>query len=198
MKTYKLLLSIVLLLVLGISAQAETKIAIIDLRKVFDEYFKTKAADANLKDKATELDKERKNFMDQYGKLRDDYKKALDGAQDQAVSSDEREKRKKTGESKLLELKELEQTIEQFDRQSRTSLEEQQRRMRDNILKEIQGVITTKAKTGNFSLVVDVASESFNKTPVVLYSNGENDLTTAVLKDLNSTAPVTAPTPTLK
>jgi len=196
MKTYKLLLSIVLLLVLGISAQAETKIAIIDLRKVFDEYFKTKAADANLKDKATELDKERKNFMDQYGKLRDDYKKALDGAQDQAVSSDEREKRKKTGESKLLELKELEQTIEQFDRQSRTSLEEQQRRMRDNILKEIQGVITTKAKTGNFSLVVDVASESFNKTPVALYSNGENDLTTAVLKDLNSTAPL--PTPTLK
>ena len=196
MKTYKLLLSIVLLLLLGLSAQAETKIAIIDLRKVFDEYFKTKAADANLKDKATELDKERKNFMDQYGKLRDDYKKALDGAQDQAVSADEREKRKKTGESKLLELKELEQTIEQFDRQSRTSLEEQQRRMRDNILKEIQGVITTKAKSGNFSLVVDIASESFNKTPVVLYSNGENDLTTAVLKDLNSTAPL--PTPTLK
>jgi len=194
MKTYKLLLSIVLLLLLGVSAQAETKIAIIDLRKVFDEYFKTKAADANLKDKATELDKERKNFMDQYGKLRDDYKKALDGAQDQAVSADEREKRKKTGESKLLELKELEQTIEQFDRQSRTSLEEQQRRMRDNILKEIQGVITTKAKSGNFSLVVDIASESFNKTPVVLYSNGENDLTTAVLKDLNSTAPLPAPT----
>ena len=194
MKTYKILLSIVLLLLLGISAQAETKIAIIDLRKVFDEYFKTKAADANLKDKATELDKERKNFMDQYGKLRDDYKKALDGAQDQAVSADEREKRKKTGESKLLELKELEQTIEQFDRQSRTSLEEQQRRMRDNILKEIQGVITTKAKSGNFSLVVDIASESFNKTPVVLYSNGENDLTTAVLKDLNSTAPLPAPT----
>jgi outer membrane protein len=184
----------VVLLLLSLSAQAQTKIAIIDLRKVFDEYFKTKAADSNLKDKATELDKERKNFMDQYGKLREDYKKALDGANDQAVSADEREKRKKTGESKLLEIKELEQTIEQFDRQSRTSLEEQQRRMRDNILKEIQGVITTKAKSGNFSLVVDVASESFNKTPVVLYSNGENDITTAVLKDLNSSAPLPAPT----
>jgi outer membrane protein len=194
MKTNKLFLSIALFLVVAVSAQAQTKIAIIDLRKVFDEYFKTKAADANLKEKATDLDKERKNFMDQYGKLREDYKKALDGANDQAVSADEREKRKKTGESKLLEIKELEQTIEQFDRQSRTSLEEQQRRMRDNILKEIQGVITTKAKSGNFSLVVDVASESFNKTPVVLYSNGENDLTTAVLKDLNSTAPLPAPT----
>jgi outer membrane protein len=194
MKTYKILLSIVLFAALSVSAQAQTKIAIVDLRKVFDEYFKTKAADANLKEKATELDKERKNFMDQYGKLREDYKKALDGANDQAVSADEREKRKKTGESKLLEIKELEQTIEQFDRQSRTSLEEQQRRMRDNILKEIQAIITTKAKSGNFSLVVDVASESFNKTPVVLYSNGENDLTTAVLKDLNSSAPLPAPT----
>ena len=182
----------ILFAALAVSANAQTKIAIVDLRKVFDDYFKTKAADANLKEKATELDKERKNFMDQYGKIRDDYKKALDGANDQAVSADEREKRKKSGESKLLEMKELEQTIEQFDRQSRTSLEEQQRRMRDNILKEIQGVITTKAKAGNFGMVVDVASESFNKTPVVLYTNGENDLTAAVLKDLNSSAPLPA------
>jgi outer membrane protein len=178
---------------LAFSAAAQSKIAIIDLRKVFDEYFKTKAADANLKEKAGELDKERKNLMDQYGKLRDDYKKSLDGANDQAVSADEREKRKKSAESKLLEIKELEQTIDQFDRQSRTSLEEQQRRMRDNILKEIQSVINTKAKSGNYSLVLDTASESFNKTPIVLYTNGENDLTVMVLKELNQAAPITAP-----
>ena len=160
---------------LAFSASAQSRIGTIDLRKVFDDYYKTKAADANLKEKAGELDKERKNLMDQYSKLRDDYKKSLDGANDQAVSADEREKRKKGAESKILEIKELEQTIDQFDRQSRTTLEEQQRRMRDNILKEIQSVITTKAKAANYSMVLDTASESFNKTPILLYTNGEND-----------------------
>ena len=119
----------------------------------------------------------------------------MDGANDQAVSSDEREKRKKTAESKLLEIKELEQTIDQFDRQSRTTLEEQQRRMRDNILKEIQAVITTKAKAANYSMVLDTASESFNKTPILLYTNGENDITAMVLKELNQSAPITPAAP---
>jgi outer membrane protein len=192
MNTRKFILTLGFTVLLALSASAQTKIGTIDLRKVFDDYYKTKAADANLKEKAGELDKERKNLMDQYGKSRDDYKKSLDGANDQAVSADEREKRKKTAESKLLEIKELEQTIDQFDRQSRTTLEEQQRRMRDNILKEIQTVITTKAKAANYSMVLDTASESFNKTPILLYTNGENDITAMVLKDLNQAAPASA------
>jgi outer membrane protein len=174
------------------SASAQNRIAIVDLRKVFDEYYKTKAADATLKDRAGDLEKERKALTDQYQKLTEDYKKALDGANDQAVSADEREKRKKTAESKLIEIKELEQNLTQFDRQSRTTLEEQQRRMRDNILTEIKNVINTKAKSGSYSLVVDTAAETINKTPVVMYTNGENDLTVAVLAQLNSGAPASA------
>jgi outer membrane protein len=173
------------------AASAQVKIGIIDLRKVFDEYHKTKTADARLKDQAADLDKERKAMMDQYQKATDDYKAALDGANDQAVSLDEREKRKKTAESKLLDIKKLETDISQFDRQARTTLEEEQRKLRDKILVEIRNVINTRAKSGGYSLVLDSAAESFNKTPVVMYSNGENDLTTAVLGELNANAPVT-------
>ena len=173
------------------AASAQVKIGIIDLRKVFDEYHKTKTADARLKDQASDLDKERKAMMDQYQKATEEYKAALDGANDQAVSADEREKRKKTAESKLLDIKKLEQDINQFDRQARTTLEEEQRKLRDKILVEIRSVINTKAKSDGYSLVLDSASESFNKTPVVMYSNGANDLTTDVLRELNANAPVT-------
>jgi Skp family chaperone for outer membrane proteins len=174
------------------AASAQVKIGIIDLRKVFDEYHKTKTADARLKDQAADLDKERKAMMDQYQKATDDYKSALDGANDQAVSADEREKRKKTAESKLLDIKKLEQDINQFDRQARATLEEEQRKYRDKILVEIRNVINTKAKSGGYSMVLDTAAESFNKTPVVMYTNGEGDLTTDVLKELNANAPVSA------
>jgi outer membrane protein len=175
------------------AASAQGKIGIIDLRKVFDDYHKTRTADTMLKDQAADLDKERKSMMEQYQKSTDDYKAALEGANDQAVSIDEREKRKKTAESRLLDIKKLEQDISQFDRQARVTLEEEQRKLRDKILVEIRGVINNKAKSEGYTLVVDSAAESINKTPVVMYTNGENDLTTAVLKELNANAPASTP-----
>lgn len=170
------------------------KVGIIDLRQVFDKYHKTITADARLKDQASDLDKERKIMMEQYQKATDDYKTALDGANDQAVSADEREKRKKTAESKLLDIKKLETDIGQFDRQARTTLEEEQRKLRDRILAEIRGIINTKAKVGGYTIVIDSAAETVNKTPVVMYTNGENDITAAVLAELNANAPASATT----
>ncbi len=174
---------------MSVCSYGQARIAIVDLRKVFEDYYKTKTADATLKDRVGDLQKESKALQDQYQKLADDYKKALDGANDQAVSTDEREKRKKTAEAKLIEAKELEQNLAQFDRQSRTTLDEQKRRMRENILVEIRTVVTAKAKSGNYTLVIDSAAQSINETPVVLFTNGENDLTTEVLKQLNANAP---------
>lgn len=174
------------------AASAQGKVGLIDLRKVFDEYHKTKTADARLKDQAADLDKERKTMMDQYQKATDDYKAALDGANDQAVSAEEREKRKKSAESRLLDIKKLEQDVSQFERQARSTLEEEQRKLRDKILTEIRGVINARAKSAGYSLVLDHAAESVNKTPIVLYTNGENDLTDSILAELNANAP-TAP-----
>lgn len=171
------------------SASAQGKIGLIDLRKVFDDYYKTKAADSLLKDQATDLDKQKKGLMEQYQKATDDYKKALDGANNQAVSADEREKRKKSAEDSLLEIKRMEESINQFERTARTTLEERQRSMRDRILDEIRTVINAKARASNFTMVLDTASESFNKTPILLYNNGENDITAAILKELNAGQP---------
>jgi outer membrane protein len=176
------------LLVLPLAA-AEQKIAIIDLKKVFDEYFKTKLADAQIKEEASGLDKDRKALTDQYQKLTDDYKKALDDANNQAVSTDERDKRKKAAEGKLIEINDLEGTIKQFDRTARGNLEEKQRIAREKILGEIKSVVTAKAKAGNYTLVLDSAGEALSRTTVVFYTNGEHDLTSNVLAQLNVNAP---------
>jgi Skp family chaperone for outer membrane proteins len=184
-------------------ADAQTRIATIDLRKVFDEYHKTKTADAALKDEAAELDKERKSLMDNYTTSNEAYQKALDEANNQAISADEREKRKKVAETRLLELKDLEGSITQFDRQARSTLEEKQRRARENILVEIRAAINAAAKLRGLELVIDIAAETVNRTPVVIFNNGSNDITDAILEKLNegepttaAPAPAPAPTPT--
>ncbi len=193
MKTFTKLLALSVFAGWACAASAQTKIGIIDLRKVFDDYHKTKTADARIKDQAADLEKESASLKSQYQKSVDEYKLALDGANDQAVSTDEREKRKKTAESKLLDIKKLEGDISAFDRQARTTLEEETRKVRDKILVEIRNVINAKAKGAGYTLVLDTAAESLNRTPIVIYNTGENDLTAAVLAELNTNAPLPNP-----
>jgi len=180
------------LLTLGLmssSGFAQGRIGLVDLRKLFDNYWKTKQADSALKDRAADLDKEYKGLRDEYAKSKEEVQKLLASANDQAVSDEERSKRKKNAEAKLKDLKDTEETIVQFEKQARTTLDEQRRRMRDNILVEIRNLVNAKAKAGGYTMVIDVAAESVNNTPVVLYTNGENDMTASILEQLNLGAP---------
>lgn len=189
MKKNFLILSSCLVLALGAGAAETQRIATIDLRKVFDNYWRTKQADANLKDQAGDLEKERKMMVDQFQKNEDGYKKLLDAANDPAIAGPEREKRKKDAENELLGLRDLEARIKQFDNTSRTTLGEKQRRMRDNILSEIRDTIKAKVKNGGYTLVIDSAAETPNGTPIILFNAGNDDVTDEVLKQLNITAP---------
>ncbi|MEY2408120.1 MAG: outer membrane protein [Verrucomicrobiota bacterium] len=189
----KLILLVALALFVELPARAEQKIGIIDLKKVFDEFFKTKIADAQIKDEAASLDKDRKALTDQAQKTIEEYKKAVEDANNQAISADEREKRKKAAEGKLIEVNELEQQIKQFDRTARGNLEEKQTRAREKILKEIQTIVNTKAKASGYALILDSAAEGASRTFVVFYNNGQDDLTAAVIKDLNANAPTDLP-----
>ena len=185
-----LLLLTLLLATVGRSTHAaELHVAVINLKTVFEGYYKTMAADASLKERAGEFDKEKKTLLEQYQALGEAYKKAVEDANNQAIAADEREKRKKAAENKLIEVREMEQAIQQFDRQALTTLEEQERRIRSKLLEEIQAVVEAKAKSAKFSLVIDTAAETRNGTPMVLFSDGQNDLTNIVLTELNAGAP---------
>src|SRR5438034_5777206 len=156
------------------TAAAEMKIATIDLKKVFDDYYKTRLADASIKEEANGLEKDRKSLVDEHQKAVDDYKKALDEANNQAVSTDEREKRKKEAEGKLIKINDLRQTIDQFDRTARGNLDEKMRLTSDKIVNEIRNVIAAKAKNTGYTLVLDSGSpDAGGRTAVVLYTNGD-------------------------
>jgi outer membrane protein len=193
MKKTLLILSSCCVLALSTCAVQAQRITTVDLRKVFDNFWRTKQADAKLKEDAADLEKDRNLMVDQFQKGEVDYKKLLDGANDPAISTAERDKRKQEAENELLGLRDLEARIKQFDTTSRAALGEKQRRIRDNILSEIRETIKAQVKSGNYTLVIDTAAETPNGTPIILYSAGNDDLTDAVLDQLNVNAPLTTP-----
>lgn len=181
------------LLCAGAAARAEMKIATIDLRKVFDNYYKTKQADEILKKEADDVQKDRKDMVDKYKKLEDDWKGLISRANDQALSSDERDKAKTQAERKLVELRETEQAVNDYDRVAQQKLFEKKKLKWDAIVSEIRQIVNTKSKSAGYNLVLDVSGDTMNNTPMVLYTDNQNDITDSILKELNATAPISTP-----
>ena len=188
-----LLPAVLMLAVTGIPAFGQTKIATVDLKKLFENYYKTKLATADVQQHADELDKDYANMAAHLKKLSDDYQTMLDSASDQAVSQDERDKRKQAAQDQLKDLQESKANIEQFERQAQITISDQRQRMRDSILDEIKKAVADKAKAAGDTIVFDTAAETVNGTPAILFAAGDNDLTDDVLKQLNSTAPPDLP-----
>lgn len=200
----KLIPGVVLFSLLGGTALAQ-RVATVDVAKVIEKYWKTQEADTALKAQVADIEKSDKEMIDGWKKAKDDYQKLLADANDQAVSSEERDKRKNAAEDKLKEIKDTEDNITMFERQARARVAEQKSRMRKNILEEIKIAINTKAKASGYTLVVDSGAQTYLAdpggpyySPVVLFNSGDNDITDAVISQLNAGAPIDTRTETPK
>jgi outer membrane protein len=188
MKNLRLtVLTVVLLATMSFSAAAQTKVATVDMKKIFEGYWKTKQATLALENRKTELTKEMKEMTDGLDKAQTDYKKLLDQANDQAISADERDKRKQAAADKAKEINSTKVSIEQFQRQAQTQIASQSQRMSANLVTEIQKAVADKAKAGGYSLVMNAASAELI---TVVYSDPQIDITDAVVAQLNAGAPV--------
>ncbi len=184
------------LLLMGLltgSAPAQVKVATVDMKKIFERYWKKKAAEDQLQQLKDDMEKEEKNMESEFKTVKKEYDDATEAARDSNISPEERDKRKQVVEDKFKRMRDLQEGYQQYDRNAKSRLMEQTQRMRTKIIDEIRTVATAKAKATGFNLVLDVAAQSGDATPVVLYTSGENDLTDSILIELNRTAPVANP-----
>lgn len=185
MKKFRFIIVALVLLTVAMPAFAQSKIATVDMKKVLKNYYKTKMAENALEKKRDDLRKEIKDMADGLDKAKADYKSLLDAANDPAISSDERDRRKQTAADKARDINNSQASLEQFQRQAEAQLQDQSQRMSANLITEIQAHVATLAKTGGYSIVMNSASPE-----AVVYANDSADITDAVLKDLNAGAPI--------
>ena len=117
-------------------------------------------------------------MVDGWKKAKEEYQKLLEDANNQAVSAEERDRRKQAAEDKLKELKSTEDSITQFDRQGGVSLNEKKTRMRKNLLEEIKQAIISKAKAGGYTLVIDSSAQTYGPSVRPLYRPASSIRTT--------------------
>jgi outer membrane protein len=166
-------------------AQTQGRIATVDMEKIFDRYWKRKAAEDRLKSMQADMEKEAKNMKDEFTQVKDEYDKLYSSAADSNISPEERDKRKKAADEKMKKMSELNDVFKQYDANAKTRLVEQGQRLKSQILDEIRNTASARAKAQGFALVIDISALSGKGTPIVLYSNNESDMTEAILADLN-------------
>jgi outer membrane protein len=187
-QTFAIAAALAFLTIANASAQAQ-KIGVVDMKRAFDSYYKTKQAESQIKDRAAESDKVYKSMIEDYKKANEDYKKLIDSSNDQAVSNEERDRRKKAAETKLLDLQEIEKSVKQYESQARTTIGAMEKRMRDKIVEEIREVVNRLSTSGGYTYVFDSAAVTAYQTPIIIFNDNKNDITDAVIKEINATAP---------
>jgi outer membrane protein len=179
------IITALILAVATVSATAQTKVASVDMKKLFNGYWKTKSAQTLLEKSKADLRKDLKDMADNVEKSQAGYKQLLEQANDPAISADERDKRKLAVADKAKEVNNQKAAFDQYQRQAESSVTEKSQRMSSNLVADIQKAVADKAKAGNYTLVLNSAT-----TEVVVYSDTGADITDSVLKQLNEGAPI--------
>ena len=170
-------------------ASAQLKIGTVDMKKVFDKYWRTKEAETKMNEFRGQVKREldekaekRKTLEGEITKLNDELKKPeLSGAKKDTAAR-EREK-------KISEWQETMKDLQAFTQEKDKQLADQTMRIRNGIVEEIRKVVTDRVKSEQYDLVFDISGNSINNVPVVMYANERYDFTNAVIDKLNAERP---------
>lgn len=165
---------------------AEMKIAVIDMGRVFQEYSKTKINEAKLKKQAEIFKDYSTRLSDQLKKLQEEFKDLRDASQNMAFTAAERENRRLNAADKYAQVTAKEKELRDYNREKQAELRTEYEKMRDGIIKDIEKVVAAKCVTEGYMLVLDKSGKTLNNIPTVIYHNPILDITTPVIKTLNT------------
>ena len=174
------------------SAQA-VKIGTVDMKKVFENYYKTKDAEARINEARNQAKKELEDRMDTYKKSTEEVQKLNDDIQRPELSKEAKEAKSKQRDEKIAELKTMEREVREFQATREKQLQEQSVRMRGGIVEEINKVVSDRVKAENYDLVFDKSGPSLNGVPILLHAKESFDFTDAVITSLNKNKGKEAP-----
>jgi Skp family chaperone for outer membrane proteins len=177
----------------AVSAQG-AKIGSVDMRKLYEEFYKTKAAQRSFDESVAAYRKDHQQRVNDYNKLNEEFQKLREESNNPALTQEKREQKAKQVQDKVLELRKSAQAVQEFEQNSQQYLNDLRRRQNDAILKEILDVIRKKGRDGGYTVIVDHSGfGTVASVPAAVYADEKLDFTDMILKDLNANAPASLP-----
>jgi len=185
-------------------ANADLKVAVIDLGKAFDSYYKTKDASAKIDAKKAAYTKDIQDMVSDFQKMQDDAQKLYNSANDATLSQQARNDKSTALQQKKQDLLNMQNKIEEMKTEDSNAVKDEIFRRHKEIVDEITAVVTAYAGPQGYDLVIDKSSASAaSGIPIILYNSSKLiDITPDIVAKLNAGAPAggaapsgAAPTP---
>ena len=168
------------------------KVGIVDMKRVFSEYHKTKSAEQAVNEGKASAKKELDERLAKYKQLLEKFQEFDALIRDEAISEEKRDGHKKEAQDVAAEAKSLEREMAKFRERRERMLQEQVMRMRKGILEEITAIVETNSATQGYNLVFDKSGLSMNAVPFLLHSKDAVDFSNEIIAELNKEAPAPA------
>jgi outer membrane protein len=194
----KLLLACLFALAPFSLASADLKVAVIDLSKAFDQYYKTQEAQDRLKTKQEGYEKEIQDLINDYQQMGTEAQHLSDQAKDPTLSAQARADKQTALDAKKQDMINLGNKIQEMKVERGRELQDERFRRHQEIVDEISKVVTNYAGPQGYDLVIDKSSASTaSGVSIILYNSAKlTDITADIIKLLNASAPPTAATGT--
>lgn len=179
-------------LALGAASAQDLKVGIVDMTRVFQEYYKTKDAEKKVNDGKAIAKKELDERNARYKQLIEKYQNYATEIKNPNMSEDLRAQKQKEAQDVASEARSLEREKKEFAERRQRQLLEQVERMRKAILEEIRDLVQDMSKEQNYDLVFDKSGLGSRGIPFLLHSKDGVDFSDDVIKKLNVNAPATS------
>ncbi len=186
---------VVTMAVFSVAARAaDQKIVSVQIKKVFEEYWKSKQLKDFMERKGeetqaelAELDKNRKTLIEEY-------RKAKMAESSPILTPAAREKKAQEANAIRQNVVMLERKMKQKQTEFRRLSETE----RGVILKELMKLLATFSKKSGYSFAVDASAAAASRPAPVLYAAAETDITEAFLAEINKGHEIKKKTPEKK
>ena len=178
---------ITLFLLLGAVSvlQAEVRIGVVNLEKIFKEYYKSKIAEELIKQQAAVYRNHLSKLEAEHRALSDAFRKAQAAAQNIAVSQSERQKAEENAAAAARAVAAKKAELELYARERAVDMRALQSKKRAEVLKDIQEQITRSAALLGYGFVFDYSGRTTNDRSSVLLYPPQRDFTKHVIIELN-------------
>jgi Skp family chaperone for outer membrane proteins len=187
----KLLLVCLLVFAPVSMATADLRIAVIDLSRAFDAYYKTKDASGRLQVKYTAYQKDVQDLITDYQHMGEEAQALDKAANDPTLSGAARQDKATALNAKKQDLVNLGEKIKEMQTERGREFDDEKFRLHQEIVNEISKVINDYAGPQGYDLVIDKSNASAaSGVSIVLYNSSKlTDITTDIVTLLNKTAP---------
>ena len=168
---------------------AEQKIAIIDLDRVVQEYYKTKIVEANLKRQADIYKDYAQKLLESLTKLRSEFTALRDASQNITLTEAAQESKRLAAQDKYREIVAKERELTTYDREKSAQLRDDRDREHAAILNDIRKAAEKHAALAGYTLILDKSAVSATGMPIVIYSSKTIEISETLLKELNTGRP---------